>query len=1279
MRVQEVEDPEDHVSPVKWKVSLSSNSTAWLDQSHLSDFSSLSDRLRKRIKAGTVLPEVVVLQAEGAKRSVVSCKPSMVAAAKAKTLPTKASQIQSQQLVHGWVKNVTASSVFVATTVRCNGLAPRSAVADAFVEDATALFKIGQSIVGVVTHVDPKEQRFQLSLKPSAARAVPEEIMANYFKQLDRFAIAQDAVDWKSVRIGSVMDGTIDVVKKYGVVLTLPADLTGFASVDQVKGVTCTAGANVRCRVLDIDAEKSIIDVSLRPEIVLDDKLSSKGESQKLKVGQKVDCVVELTKEDYIVVSVTKYQHRIAFVMSRHFNEHTTAEKDKLRIGQKLQLIVKHIPSAKDQLPHRPILAFPDVAVKPRTRERDPDSDSTVGKFKDGDIRSISELEVGMQVKAKILSIGETQMNVVMGPEARGRIHITSVFDADHNTDANPFDSFKVGQVMKVKAIGFNHNSASNVRTAELTVRPTLMELDQSAPLPPMVDLESVRKGQVLSGYVVKVEAEGLWVAITPNVKGRVFILDVCDDVSILSDLGAHFKIGQPVRAVVTSFDSKSSRLDLSLKIVPDASKKKKKVATAVATAEFSAGQIIVARISKILGGQGGLYLQLDSRRFGRVHITDISDTFADDPTKDFTVGQFVRAYVLEVDHAQQRTDLSLRPSRVDGRCDTEQVEIVDVSHVVVGQLIRGYVKTCGAKGCFVSLNRHIEGRVKLNELADGFVDEPSKDFPPGKLVAARVLSVDEQAQKVELSMKRSTVFSTKRVIFEELQVGQVVRGEVHKVEAFGVFIRIQDSELVGLCHKSEVADTFVKQVESMFRKGDRVKAIILRLSAETKRISLGMKESYFESKDEDSEDEGDDENEDGEPRAKRPKAVHSKVVGDSDNDDDDEGAAEDEDEDDEEGSDVDGADSDGEEELREFERDLDDIAGSNVVAVDMSDGETLGDIGFTWDEGVKQKRVRNSADSDNESEEDEDVHDATQSKQQAKRQKAKKRKVHEERLANEEEGLLLGKAPGSVDEYERLLVTTPNSSFVWIQYMAFRLSLAEVDKARETAQRALKAIDVREERERLNVWAAWMNLERTYGVPETLSKVFQDACQANEPKKVYYALVNIFEKGNDDSKADDTYKTMTRKFKLSSKVWCNYGLFKLQRSKADAARGILEKALGSLPRRKHLKTICKFAVAEMKHGSIERGRTMFEGIISNYPKRIDLWAVYIDLEVKSGNISEARSLHERAVNLKLNARKMRHVFKRAVQFEKQYGNAEQVGALVSKAKRYVSEAVAAD
>ena len=56
------------------------------------------------------------------------------------------------------------------------------------------------------------------------------------------------------------------------------------------------------------------------------------------------------------------------------------------------------------------------------------------------------------------------------------------------------------------------------------------------------------------------------------------------------------------------------------------------------------------------------------------------------------------------------------------------------------------------------------------------------------------------------------------------------------------------------------------------------------------------------------------------------------------------------------------------------------------------------------------------------------------------------------------------------------------------------------------------------------------------------------------------------------------------------------------------------------LPRRKHVATILKFALLEFKHSaSPELGRTMFEGLLSSEPKRLDLWNVYIDQEVSSG------------------------------------------------------------
>lgn len=52
---------------------------------------------------------------------------------------------------------------------------------------------------------------------------------------------------------------------------------------------------------------------------------------------------------------------------------------------------------------------------------------------------------------------------------------------------------------------------------------------------------------------------------------------------------------------------------------------------------------------------------------------------------------------------------------------------------------------------------------------------------------------------------------------------------------------------------------------------------------------------------------------------------------------------------------------------------------------------------------------------------------------------------------------------------------------------------------------------------------------------------------------------------------------------------------------------------------------IAKYAQMEFKYSEPERGRTMFENILSNYPKRCDLWSVYIDMLTKLGDLEPVR------------------------------------------------------
>ena len=110
----------------------------------------------------------------------------------------------------------------------------------------------------------------------------------------------------------------------------------------------------------------------------------------------------------------------------------------------------------------------------------------------------------------------------------------------------------------------------------------------------------------------------------------------------------------------------------------------------------------------------------------------------------------------------------------------------------------------------------------------------------------------------------------------------------------------------------------------------------------------------------------------------------------------------------------------------------------------------------------------------------------------------------------------------------------------------------------------------------------------------------------------------------------------MTRQQKLGAtdpKTWINYATFLFDTLKeADRARDLLPQALKILPARTHINITSKFAQLEFRceKGVAERGRTIFEGLLASFPKRVDLWNILLDLEMKAGNRDQVRALFER-------------------------------------------------
>jgi hypothetical protein len=125
-----------------------------------------------------------------------------------------------------------------------------------------------------------------------------------------------------------------------------------------------------------------------------------------------------------------------------------------------------------------------------------------------------------------------------------------------------------------------------------------------------------------------------------------------------------------------------------------------------------------------------------------------------------------------------------------------------------------------------------------------------------------------------------------------------------------------------------------------------------------------------------------------------------------------------------------------------------------------------------------------------------------------------KKRKADLSTL-DDQTGDLDSQAPKSVADFERLLLGSPNSSYLWIQFIAFYVGLSQLDQARKTGRRALSAINFREEQEKLNVWVALLNLETSYGDESTLEELFKEAVQSNDAKTVYLRMADIYHRSN--------------------------------------------------------------------------------------------------------------------------------------------------------------------
>ncbi|SOV82462.1 rRNA biogenesis protein RRP5, putative [Plasmodium reichenowi] len=269
--------------------------------------------------------------------------------------------------------------------------------------------------------------------------------------------------------------------------------------------------------------------------------------------------------------------------------------------------------------------------------------------------------------------------------------------------------------------------------------------------------------------------------------------------------------------------------------------------------------------------------------------------------------------------------------------------------------------------------------------------------------------------------------------------------------------------------------------------------------------------------------------------------------------------------------------------------------------------------------------------------------------------------------------------------DYERLIASEKNKSAIWISYIAFYLEQNNLEEARKVAERALKTIDIHEIDEKLNIYLCYINMECLYG--DKLNDIFKRALLCNNEKSIYLHTIHILKKNKKLTELKDLCEEAIKKFKYSKKIWsCYLQILHNTFKDEEYAHNILLKSLHSLPKKKHLNMIINAARFEYKYSNKERGKTYFEKLIQEYPKRSDLWFTYLDIHINSLTKNEnkekiklnlkelqfIRNIFERFLSYKFKPRVMKIIFTKWLLFEKSQGNMHSQKTVQEKAYNYV-------
>jgi|TARA_B100000586_G_C20116083_1_gene433828 small subunit ribosomal protein S1 len=158
-----------------------------------------------------------------------------------------------------------------------------------------------------------------------------------------------------------------------------------------------------------------------------------------------------------------------------------------------------------------------------------------------------------------------------------------------------------------------------------------------------------------------------------------------------------------------------------------------------------------------------------------------------------------------------------------------------------VGSVMEGRVKNITDFGVFIDLGG-IDGLLHITDLSWGRVSHPSELIGMDDTLTVKIIDFDQEKKRVSLGLKQLTPHPWDNVD-ERYPEGTNINGKIVSMTNYGAFVEIEPG-IEGLVHVSEMSWTrHIKNPSEMYSLGDEVKAVVLAIDSEDRKISLGAKQ----------------------------------------------------------------------------------------------------------------------------------------------------------------------------------------------------------------------------------------------------------------------------------------------------------------------------------------------------------------------------------------------------------------------------------------------------